>query len=130
MKYVTVKRFKRENALCGSANIPRGTALESRGNVLFYRGKPVCCATGSVMREYFAANDDGMGLERGKLTQAISRCLAAHNERWQAVYEDVVCQKYEKTPGTDFWLWNFEFYSAPIEDLRHIAALVGAEKGR
>lgn len=32
-----------------------------------------------------------------------------------------------KTGSTleDYWLWNHEFYNAPIEDLRYIAKLVG-----
>ena len=26
-----------------------------------------------------------------------------------------------------FWLWNYEFFNAPVEDLRHIANLIGAK---
>ena len=42
------------------------------------------------------------------------------------MWEDPVCQKYRRPEHEDFFLWGHAFYEAPVEDLRHIAALIGA----
>ena len=42
------------------------------------------------------------------------------------VWADPLCQNYKRPEHEDFWIWNHDFYDAPVEDLRHIAALVGA----
>ena len=31
-----------------------------------------------------------------------------------------------KIGNEDHWIWNFDFYNGPVEDLRHIAGLIGA----
>lgn len=41
------------------------------------------------------------------------------------MWEDPLCQKYKRPEHADFWLWNHAFYEAPVEDLRHIARLIG-----
>ena len=41
------------------------------------------------------------------------------------VWADPLCQKYKRPEHEDFWIWNHDFYDAPVEDLWHIAALVG-----
>ena len=43
------------------------------------------------------------------------------------MWADPLCQKYKRPEHEDFWIWNHDFYDAPVEDLRHIAALVGAK---
>ena len=92
------------------------------------------------MREYFARNDDGRGLERGKLSQAIIKTMLARpgemreqlQERWNVIWNDkLVCPRYRKTVAdSGDWLWSIGFFNAPIEDLEYIAALVGAGKGK
>lgn len=133
MKYVTIKRYRRDDAR-GRFNIPYGTEVEEHDGLLWYKGKDICGDHAAVMREYFARNDDGQGLERGRLTRAILKALELrpgpeYQERWDAVWADELCQKYRKNGQQDRFLWNIEFYNAPIEDLKYIAALVGAEKG-
>ena len=51
-----------------------------------------------------------------------------YQAKWEKVWEDKLCQKYKRTEFSDYWLWNHEFYNAPIEDLEYIARLVGARK--
>ena len=47
-----------------------------------------------------------------------------YQQRWDKVWADKLCQKYKRRDHADHWLWNNDFYSAPIDDLRYIAALI------
>ena len=82
---------------------------------------------------YFSQNDDGNGLERGRLTQAIIKRLdrkehdPTYQDRWDKVWSDPVCQKYKRSDFADHWLWNYDFYNAPLLDLQYIAKLVGVK---
>lgn len=130
MQYITHKRFK-DNAICGQVNIPALSVCEKNGNTIYFDGKPVCFVTSENAHQYFARNDDGQGVERGKLTQEIQRRLAKrdgdYQARWDKVWEDKTCQKYKREEYDDFWLWNHEFFNANIEDLRYIAELIGVK---
>ena len=127
MDYITHKRFKGK-AICGEVNFPYGTKAERVNGVLFINTKPICVDHSQNAYDYFARNDDSNGLERGKLTQEIQKRLAKrdkhHQARWNKVWEDALCQKYKRTDHTDYWLWNHEFFNAPIEDLRYIKSLI------
>ena len=134
MRYITVERYKRDDAR-GRFNIPYGTPITERGGLLWHDGKDICGDHSAVMRTYFARDDDGRGLERGKLSHSIVNALAIrpnetkeqHDKRWEVVWDDPVCGKYKKPHQENHWLWSIEFYNAPVEDLRYIAALVGAK---
>lgn len=129
MLYVTVKRAK-FNGISGPVNLPYGTALECQNGVIRKDGKPICRIASHNAHEFFSPDDDGNGLERGKLVQAIKKTLENHDAgyqaRWDKVWKDGVCRKYKRIEHEDFWLWNHEFYCAPVCDLCHIARLVGA----
>lgn len=137
MKYITIKRFKR-NGMGGQFNIPFSKFLEKRAdNILYYDDKPVCVSRSAAAHEYFARNDDGEGLKRGKLSHAIINRLAQtqfnsvqeRNKYWQVVWNDSLAQKYRRPEHADYWLWNDDFFNAPIKDLEYIAALVNVKKG-
>lgn len=129
MQYIVIKRFKR-NGL----NLPYGTQVEEHGGVLFYNGKRICNDHSAVMREHFARDDDGHGLERGKLCKAIISTLQMRDDeskedwnlRWEPVWNDNICKKYKKNTAENMFLWAIEFFNAPLFDLYHIARLVGA----
>ena len=88
------------------------------------------------MREYFARNDDGLGLKRGKLSHAIiDKMLLQPNEtkeewqkRWDILWKDAICNKYRKDYSETTFLWGIDFYNAPLLDLYHIATLVDVRK--
>lgn len=132
MEYITIKRT-RIQSISGPVNLPYGTKAQCEDGMICYEGNPICLPTSQNAYEYFARNDDGMGLERGKLTRGIIKTLAKrdkdHQARWDRVWEDPLCQKYKRKEHADYWLWSHDFYNAGIEDLRHIAALVGAKGG-
>lgn len=132
MKYIVHKRFKTK-AFCGDVNIPATTALESMADIIFYDGKPICLETSENAHQFFARNDDGNGMQRGRLTQAIQKKLAKrdkrHQDRWDKVWDDPVCQLYKRVEYDDHWLWNHDFFNADIDVLKHIAELVDAKEG-
>ena len=50
-----------------------------------------------------------------------------HQKLWDKVWNDSICQKYKRSEYNDRWLWNYDFYNAPLFDLQYIAKLVGAK---
>lgn len=130
MDYIAHRRF-RSNAICGEVNLPYGTEVQCEGGFLSVEGVPLCTANSQNAYDFFARNDDGNGLERGKLTQAIRKTLAKrdknHQNRWNKVWGDVLCQKYKRKEHPDYWLWNHDFFNAEISDLQHIATLIGVK---
>ena len=103
---------------------------------MLWKGQPLCVDTSQNAHEFFSQDDDGQGRERGQLVAAIlvrletppnagEKCRAELQARWDKVWADPLCQKYKRPEHEDFWIWNHDFYDAPVEDLWHIAALVG-----
>ena len=125
--YIARKRA-RFKAGCGeNVNIPYGTALTTQGGFLVWKNKLMCADTSQTAYDYFSHNDDGRGKERGELVSAILIKLAKQDnqkERWGPIWADSLCQKYKRPEYEDFWIWNYDFYNAPVEDLRYILKLV------
>ena len=134
MKYIAHRRLKKD-VICGQVNIPAMTEVECKDGVIVCSKGIVCSENCETSHQYFTRNDDGHGMERGKLTQAIMKTLAksngrddkAYQERWDRVWNDPVCRPYKRQDYEDRWFWNHEFYNADIDVLRHIAKLVGAK---
>lgn len=127
--YLARKRARFEG-ICGHVNIPYGTALTVQDGFIMWKGQQVCGITSQNAYDYFTQNDDGMGQERGELLNRIIPKLekrdAGYQARWGKIWEDALCQKYKRPDQEEHWIWNFDFYNGPVEDLRHIAALIGA----
>lgn len=125
--YVARKRLKKL-VICGQVNIPYGTTLINEGGFLIWDGKPICTTISQDAFDFFSQNDDGRGRERGELVGAILSKLQKRNNgyqsRWDKVWADPLCQKYKRPEHEDFWIWNFDFYNAPVQDLRYILKLV------
>lgn len=49
------------------------------------------------------------------------------NTALDALWMDDLCQSYRDLGNQNSWTWKNEFYNAPLDDLRHIAALIGAQ---
>lgn len=127
--YLCRKRA-RFDGISGQVNIPYGTALICQDGFLMHQNKPLCGITSQNAYDFFSQNDDGMGQERGDLVGRILSRLqkrdSGYQARWNKVWEDARCQKYKRPEHEDHWIWNFDFYNGPVEDLRHIAGLIGA----
>lgn len=127
--YLARKRARFEG-ICGHVNIPYGTALTVQDGFIMWKGQQVCGITSQNAYDYFTQNDDGRGKERGELLNRITATLMkqtpGHNARWGKIWDDPCCQKYKRPEQEDHWIWNHDFYNGPVEDLRYIAALIGA----
>lgn len=128
MKYIVHKRFKGK-AICGDVNLPALTVCECADGIIRHDGDDICFATSENAHQFFAIDEDGMGMVRGRLTQTIQKALdkrdGNYQKRWDKVWEDQLCQQYKRTEYEDYWLWNHSFFSASIENLKYIAALIG-----
>ena len=127
MKYIVYKRFKNK-AICGDVNLPATTQVELRGNMLYLNDKQICVVTSENAHNYFARNNDNMGMERGRLIQQIKEILAQtdekHQDRWDKIWQDPKCLPYKRTTYEDYWLWNQAFYDADIQELQYIYNLI------
>lgn len=127
-QYITRRRARFNGYGGRRVNIPYGTKLAAAGGDILFEGVPLCCVTSENARQYFSQNDDGQGEERGKLVGAITSQMekrdAGHQARWDRLWDDQVANKYRNPGFSDHWLWGQAFYDAPVDDLRHIAALV------
>ena len=132
-RYIARKRARFTSILEHDVNIPWGAVLEEQDGLLLWRGVAVCTTTSQDAYDFFSQNNDGRGEARGRLVGAIMARLerrdGGYQARWDKVWEDLLCQKYRRPEHKDWWLWNHAFFNAPVEDLQHIAALVGAERG-
>lgn len=131
-KYVVTMRYKKL-AQCGNVNLPYGTECSVLDRHITCDKGTICYVASQDAFDYFSQNDDGNGLERGRLTQAIIKRLdrkeydPTYQDRWDKVWNDPLCQKYKRSDFADHWLWNYDFYNAPLLDLQYIAKLVGAK---
>ena len=124
-----VRRRARFLSICGPVNLPYGTEVSSDGAFLTVNGEKLCSITSQNAYDFFSRNDDGHGLERGKLVHDIRRTLerrdAKHQARWDKLWADEVANRLRRKDSPDFWIWSFDFYNADIPDLKHIANLIG-----
>ena len=128
MRYIVTRRF-RCNAICGPVNLPYGTTCEEHDGILVLEdGRKLCANTSQNAYDYFSRDDDGMGLERGKLVQDILRTLerrdAKHQTRWDKLWEDAGANRLRRADHKDFWVWNHNFYNADVNELRRIRLLL------
>ena len=124
MDYIVYKRFK-GNGICGPVNLPYGTTCEEHDGILVLKdGRKLCADTSQNAYDYFSRDDDGMGLERGKLVQDIRSTLerrdAKYQARWDRLWADEGANKLRRTEHEDYWLWSFAFYNADVNELRRI----------
>ena len=128
MQYIVHRRFK-GTALDGEMNLPAFTVCEEYDGLIVCNDQAICFNVSENANQYFARNDDGKGIMRGKLTQAIMKKLAKrddkYQERWDKIWEDPRCKRFKRPEHEDHWLWNFDFFHAEIEDLQYIAELIG-----
>lgn len=128
MDYICFNRFK-QKALFGEVNIPYGTKLDEINNVISYCGNPICYTKSQNAYDYFARNDDGKGLERGKLTAEIIKLMnnrkdGKYQNRWDRIWGDLSLLKYKRPEHPDHWLWNYDFFNASIEELNRIKSMI------
>lgn len=128
MRYIVTRRF-RGKAICGEVNLPYGTTCEEHDGILVLEdGRRLCAVTSQNAYDYFSRDDDGNGLERGKLVHdimcALERRDAKYQSRWDRLWTDEGANKLRRTEHEDYWLWSFAFYNADVNELRRIRRLL------
>lgn len=126
MKFITHHRFK-TLAICGERlNIPYGTELEAAGDCIVTKdGKAVCYYTSENAKLHFAQNDDGRGIERGRLTYAIAyggrRTKSGY--RFSEEEAEILAREWKHflRQDVDVILFNDDFFAADPDELRKIA---------
>lgn len=130
MNYTVYKRYKGKT-LSGEMNLPVGTQCVLKDNIIYCNNQPICAVTSQIAHNYFTTDEDKEGIERGRLINLILNRLQKkdnnYQNRWDKIWADGVCQKYKRKEHADHWLWNHEFYNAPLSDLQHIGALIGVK---
>ena len=138
MKYVVTRRFRGKTVACDEngkpleMNIPYGTEFPvMAGYIATEDGKAICKTTSYNAQHYFAINDDGRGLERGKYTYAIA---FAHREkitpegfvfRFSEEEQKILWTKWTKflkTEHESVILFNDAFFAADVEELKLLAS--------
>ena len=127
MRYIVTRRFKTK-AICGVVNLPYGTVCEVVGEYLTEGGRQLCAVTSQNAYDHFSRDDDGQGAERGRLVQDIRARLerrdAGYQARWDKLWADTGANRLRRPEHEDFWVWSFDFYNAPVAELRRIKKLL------
>lgn len=130
MKFVSHHRYRGLDAGGKPMNVRYGTEYETIGDFIATpEGRGICFTTSEVAHKYFAANDDGRGLERGALTYAIAY---SHREReWSDKsahrFSEAEAEMLERLwshwlrQDIDTILFNNDFFAAQPEDLQRLA---------
>lgn len=130
MRYVTHNRYKEISACGERLNIPYGTELETAGTfIVTPEGKPVCFTTSENAKLHFARNDDGKGLERGRLTYAIAYSKRGRQSADGAIYRfsdeerEILERDWQRflRQDVDAILFNESFFAAETEELQRLA---------
>ena len=128
-RYITRKRARIEG-ICGKVNIPYGTALETEDGYLLYEGSRLCAVTSQNAYDYFqprrrrawaGARRPGGRNPRPPGEKGTQTTSAAGIRSGKAL---CVCG-YKRPDCEDFFIWGYDFYNAPIDDLKAIAEIVG-----
>ena len=125
MKYVACRRFRGKDLNGVSVNIPYGSELNTNGKYICLGHVPVCFEKSQTAHKYFAINEDGKGLERGTLTFLLAfmprktKCGFRYTDKERAMLINN-WGKYIRQ-DVDMFLFNHEFFCAPVEDLKAMA---------
>ena len=124
-----LRRRLRGRCLGGTVNLPAGTALERRGQVLYCRELPVCFAMSQQARDYCAYHGDGLGAARGRLLEKLRRLSRRRGAA--ALFCCKAARLYLCPAPVGGWRWDAAILRAPLSDLEEIIACLGrAPAGR
>lgn len=127
-------RFKDINGR--DVNIPYGSVFTAENDLILNPdGTALTHTVCDNAKNFFVQNDDKKGKERADLVNKITKFLERrypidtieykkHQNLWNKVWEDELCNKYRRKDNEDHWLWSQDFYNASIDDLVYIAKLL------
>lgn len=47
-----------------------------------------------------------------------------YQDRWDRIWDDLSLLKYKRPEHDDYWLWNYDFFNASIEELNRIKSMI------
>lgn len=139
--YIVTKRYRGYGLTNQAMNLSYGepcrVVIDQGQGYIVCHDRRVCCVNSQTALDFFTQNDDKRGAERRNVINAIMKVLTKVPEsekeckevaeKWDRVWDDSICQQYRRHDIEGHWLWSYEFYNAPVDDLRYIANLIGAE---
>lgn len=124
MRYIVHHRLK-EKLLCGYVNLPYGTVLTRKDNYfLYYYNEKICTVTSQIAKEHISRDDDGRGLDRGRLTYAIAfKSTNNPGFKFTDKQREIIIKKYSHfiRDDCDYIIFNDKFFDADVEDLEKMA---------
>jgi hypothetical protein len=134
MDYIVHRRCRGVSATGEIINIPYRSEFRTIGRFIATAdAKAICVVTSDMAHKFFARNDDGNGLLRGRLTYAIAYSprerTGADGKRQRFTDGEIQMlqdfwSKYlrQDTPGA--LLFNHDFFNADISDLEAMAKML------
>ena len=131
MEYIVHHRCRELSAAGDRLNLPYGTRLNTIGDfIATAEGGAICFTTSELAHRYMARNDDGRGLERGKVSWAIAysrRERRSDDGRHRQRFTDREIEMLERewsrylVPDAETILFNHAFFEAEPEELLPLA---------
>lgn len=126
MQYVCHQRYRKKGACGRKYFFKPGDALESIGPFISKDNREVCSRKSDDAFRHFARNDDGLGMERGRLSYHIAYAERHPNKndgyRFTPEEIEMLERDYPQylVPGIDVILFNADFFNAEISVLKEI----------
>lgn len=133
MRYICHKRYDKTGADEKRHIIRRKTRLESIAGFIAEGSSAVCRITSEDARRHFARDDDGKGLERGRLSWKIAYAPRHPNEDNEFRFTPGEIEMLRKDYGRfleddkDVILFNSDFFHAEISELEEILERLEAD---
>lgn len=126
MKYICHNRYNKKGASGKEYLIRFKDEIETVGRFIAKGAEGICTVTSDDAFRHFARNDDGKGLERGKLTYKIAYAPRHPNEDNDFRFTEEEIEMLRKEYGNYLVrdnkavIFNFDFFNAEIEELKEL----------
>lgn len=121
--YICHTRFDGKDMRQEKILIRRGDHLTRNGDLLYYKGEPVCVWRSLNAKQHFAINADGKGLERGDLTYRLAYLKRGDgSSRFTQAEQKLLHEKYKDylKPSDEVILFNDKFFELDPQELREL----------
>lgn len=129
MEYIVHRRCREMGAAGQQLNLSYGSVFHTIGSFIATpEGMAICFETSDTAHRYFARNDDGQGLQRGRLTYAVAwsdrvRLVNGRRQRFTAEEIEMLERDWGRflVPDVPVLLFNHSFFIAEIDELEQLA---------
>lgn len=133
MEYICHRAFRGMTAAREAMDIQKGERFQTiAGFIATPKAKAICRTTSEIARQHFARNDDGKGMTRGALTNAIAYAPREREHKDGHVFrfsEDEIGMLTQDYPhwleDTDTIIFNDTFFGADVDELESLAEKLG-----